>query len=234
MDLSSVISGAAQPQITRTNLAPFEVALPPLEVQEEIVKELEGYQAVIDGAQKVIDNWKPTVQINPNWEKVKLKDIISLSSGDFLPSKLQIEGKHFVYGGNGVNGTHNSYNTETKTIVIGRVGAYCGCIHITKEKSWVTDNALKVQINSPILNERYLALSLEALNLHSLAKVGGQPSISQTSVLEQNILLPSLEIQNQIVEKIQEEEKAIEECKKLIEIHKQKINDKIQSIWGNE
>ena len=38
----------------------------------------------------------------------------------------------------------------------------------------------------------------------------------------------------EIISKIEEEEKAIEEYKKLIEIHKQKINDKIQSIWGNE
>ena len=28
-------------------------------VQEEIVKELDAYQAIIDGAQKVVDNWKP-------------------------------------------------------------------------------------------------------------------------------------------------------------------------------
>ena len=46
------------------------------------------------------------------------------------------------------------------------------------------------------------------------------------------IYLPTIQEQKELVLKIQEEEKAIEECKKLIEIYKQKINDKIQSIWG--
>ena len=49
-----------------------EIPLPPLEIQEEIVKELDGYQAVIDGAQKVIDNWKPTLPINPEWENIRM------------------------------------------------------------------------------------------------------------------------------------------------------------------
>jgi restriction endonuclease S subunit len=75
--------------------------------------------------------------------------------------------------------------------------------------------------------------SQEALNLHRLAKIGGQPSISQASILEQCITLPSFDEQNQIVETIQEEEKAIEECKKLIKLHQEKINTKIKSIWGD-
>lgn len=225
--------GGAQPNISQGIIKNLQIPLPPLEVQEEIVKELDSYQAVIDGAQKVVDNWKPTIPINPNGDKVALKDIISLSSGNFLPSKSQIEGEHFVYGGNGINGTHNTYNTENKTIVIGRVGAYCGCVHITKEKSWVTDNAFKVKINSSNVNLRYLAIILEMLNLHRLAKIGGQPSISQTNILEQDILLPSLQEQQEIVDRIEKEENAIEECKKLIELHKEKINTKIQSIWGD-
>ena len=36
-DFNSVISGAAQPQITRHKLSPFKIPLPPLEVQKEII-----------------------------------------------------------------------------------------------------------------------------------------------------------------------------------------------------
>jgi len=46
-DLTSTISGSAQPQITRQSLAPFQIPLPPLSIQEEIVAEVEGYQQVI-------------------------------------------------------------------------------------------------------------------------------------------------------------------------------------------
>ena len=44
--------------------------------------------------------------------------------------------------------------------------------------------------------------------------------------------MPSLKIQNQIVEKIKEERKIIEGNKKLIEIYSKKIEDRINKIWG--
>ena len=46
-DMTSTISGSAQPQITRQSLAPFQIPLPPLSVQEEIVAGIEEYQQVI-------------------------------------------------------------------------------------------------------------------------------------------------------------------------------------------
>ena len=61
-----------------------------------------------------------------------------------------------------------------------------------------------------------------------------QANISVSGIESIEIFLPTVDEQLNLVEKIQEEEKAIEECKKLIEIHKQKINDKIQSIWENK
>ena len=83
-DFNSQAVGGTQKFVSLKFIRNYQVPLPPLEVQEEIVKELDGYQAVIDGAQKVIDNWKPTLPLNPNWQKVSLRNVISLSSGDFL------------------------------------------------------------------------------------------------------------------------------------------------------
>ena len=61
-DLSGSISGSAQPQITRRSLAPFEIPIPPLSVQLEIVLEIEGYQKVIDGARAVIASYEQKIQ----------------------------------------------------------------------------------------------------------------------------------------------------------------------------
>ena len=81
-DFSSVITGAAQPQITRQSLAPFEIPLPPLEIQQEIVAEIEGYQKIIDGARAVIDNYRPHISIDPEWPMVELGEIVDeLESG---------------------------------------------------------------------------------------------------------------------------------------------------------
>jgi restriction endonuclease S subunit len=47
VDIQSVISGSAQPQITREGLAPVKIKIPPLSRQEEIVDLISGFQLTI-------------------------------------------------------------------------------------------------------------------------------------------------------------------------------------------
>lgn len=54
--MKSVISGSAEPQITRASLSPFKIPLPPIEVQKEIVEQIEVKQNAIEAAKAVIDN----------------------------------------------------------------------------------------------------------------------------------------------------------------------------------
>ena len=56
-------------------LKTFKIPLPPIEIQEQIVAELENYQKVIDGAQTVAENWKPSFDVDPNWSIKKLGEI---------------------------------------------------------------------------------------------------------------------------------------------------------------
>lgn len=253
MDLSSVISGAAQPQITRTKLAPFEIVLPPLEFQEEIVKELDGYQSVIDGAQKVIDNWKPTLPINPNWEKAKLNDICDVRDGTHDSPKYYETGYPLVTSKNLIDGkidfTNISYitkedyekicqrsNVDNGDVLYAMIGTIGNPVVVKKDRDFAIKNValFKVGENNTKLNNKFLKYMLEnaTKDFNAQATGGTQKFVSLKFIRNYEILFPTLEIQQEIVSKIEEEEKAIEECKKLIEIHKQKINDKIQSLWG--
>ena len=56
------------------SLKKIKIPLPPLEVQEQIIAELDGYQKIIDGAKMVVDNYKPNIKIDPEWEMVELGD----------------------------------------------------------------------------------------------------------------------------------------------------------------
>ena len=61
-------------------LKEIKIPLPPLHIQEEIVKEIEGYQKIIDGARQVVENYKPTIKIDPSWALVKLGKICDITS----------------------------------------------------------------------------------------------------------------------------------------------------------
>ena len=70
-DLSSVITGSAQPQITRSSIRDFQIPLPPIETQQKIVEELEGYQKIIEGNKRFIEMYTQKVQnrIDEVWGK---------------------------------------------------------------------------------------------------------------------------------------------------------------------
>jgi type I restriction enzyme, S subunit len=72
----------------------------------------------------------------------KLESIFKLKSGNSLPAHKIVSGEFPVYGGNGIVGYHNEFMVDKPTIVIGRVGEYCGSIHLSENKSWITGNGL--------------------------------------------------------------------------------------------
>ena len=78
----------------------------------------------------------------------------------------------------------------------------------------------------------YLSQLLTQLNLNRYAKVGGQPSISQKTVTELSIAVPSIETQRKIVAQIEKEQALVNANNQLIEIFEQKIKDRIAKVWG--
>ena len=130
-------------------------------------------------------------QISSLYPMEKLYKVIRMNSGLFLPKNKQIEGEYPVLGGNGVTGNHNAYCFSGKRIVIGRVGEYCGNIHIVDGKYWITDNAFKVDKISDIVSWEYLAIALEYMNLNQYRSISAQPSISQSKILNLSIPIPS-------------------------------------------
>lgn len=61
-DLGPTISGSAQPQITRQGLAPFRIPLPPPEIQQSIVSEIEAEQALVNANRELVDRMERKIQ----------------------------------------------------------------------------------------------------------------------------------------------------------------------------
>ncbi len=186
-------------------------------VEKEIVL---GNKDVVLSAERYFVNDK--IQ-NTEYDLVQLENVFKLTSGKFLPKKDFVAGDYLVYGGNGVTGNHNEFFVENETIVIGRVGEYCGAVHLTKPKCWVTDNCLMVVEYLLDVDQRYLLRILNEANLNQYAKVGGQPSLSQSSIYEIKIPLPPLSIQQQIVAEIEGYQKIIDGAKQIVNHYKPTI-----------
>lgn len=245
--------GGARDYLKQADFILQQIPLPPLEVQEEIVKELDGYQAVIDGAQKVVDNWKPTLPINPEWKKVKLGDVCELTYG-YTDTALEIGDTRFIritdidifgqikdYDCKYINSNNETdkYLLHNNDIIVARTGATYGKTALFKGdyKAVYASFLIKLDFDkTKVYNPYYWAFAQSQDYINQAAKlVSGvaQPQFNANAIKNIEFYIPSIEIQKEIVLKIQEEEKAIEECKKLIKLHQDKINTKIQSIWGD-
>lgn len=191
-----------------------EIPLPPLEEQKRIAGILDQAAEICRLRTRAIDKLGTlgqaifhemfgSVVSNPyGFKRVLLGDLIKVSSGQGLTAKDMISGNFPVYGGNGINGYHNEGPVGANRIVIGRVGVYCGAVHVTRQPCWVTDNALLVRQLQPC-NVTYLAEALRVADLNQYAGRAAQPLISGSRIYPVEILLPPEDQQERFEEALQ-------------------------------
>lgn len=121
------------------------------------------------------------------WVIAKVKQCFKFRNGKGFSGVLKSfpdeEFCHPVYGGNGIIGYSDKYLLEEPTIIVGRVGEYCGNVFKTQNKSWVTDNAMMV---CDILLEDYdidfWVVMLNSLSFNHYSDSTGQPKITQGGI----------------------------------------------------
>ncbi|MCX6732898.1 MAG: N-6 DNA methylase [Candidatus Roizmanbacteria bacterium] len=76
--------GNTMPYIKLGMLQTFKIPIPPLEVQEQIVAELDSYAGIIAGAKQIISIWKPSFTVDPKWEMVTFgnDEVLQIIDGD--------------------------------------------------------------------------------------------------------------------------------------------------------
>lgn len=139
------------------------------------------------------------------WEWIRLQQIIQISSGNGLTAaEMKSDGNIPVFGGNGINGYHDKENVSESTLVIGRVGFYCGSIHITPSSAWVTDNAFITSFSKDNIYINFLSWLLKGTNLKENESATAQPVISGRKVYPIVVALPPISEQHRIVAKVAE------------------------------
>src|SRR3972149_3100110 len=255
--LKSFSGVAAVPIIKKSLFEHFSIPLPPLPEQKKIAEILSTVDSAIEKVDEDIEKtqrlkkglmqelltkgighkeFKNTEmgRIPREWEILNLSEVFRLASGKSRPSEIsdiQTEKMLYpIYGGNGILGYTNQSMINKETIVIGRVGEYCGSIHKTTKFSWITDNALyATNVLNHNLNLDFLTYWLTFLNLNKFKKESGQPLMTQTIVYSIKFPLPPLSEQKKITDILSTVDKRLEllrkKKEKLERVKKGLMND---------
>jgi len=78
-------------RVPRDYVENFQIPLPPLEIQKEIVSEIETYQKVINGARAVLDHYRPHIPIHPDWLMVPISEVSARITKGSSPTWQGIE-----------------------------------------------------------------------------------------------------------------------------------------------
>ena len=216
------------PNLSRGRLAELEVPQPEIDEQLAIVATLSRIREAIKIQEQSValaqDLKRTTMymlftrglknepqketEIGPmpeSWELIPCDQIFKLTSGKKRPSNLSDlpnnEKPFPVLGGNGVMGFADKwYLDDPKILVIGRVGEYCGAVHIASGKTWITDNALYVkEWHNEDADLEFVGAFLSHFDLNRFKRLSGQPLITQGMINEHSIPLPETIEQREIV-----------------------------------
>ncbi|EID70477.1 restriction endonuclease subunit S, partial [Streptococcus pseudopneumoniae] len=118
------------------------------------------------------------------------------SSGKFLDKHDRVFEGYPAYGGNGIAWKSRKYLIDNPTIIIGRVGAYCGNVRTTHGKVWISDNAIYIkEFKNSDFNLVFLLELMKVIDFSKFADFSGQPKITQKPLENQKYILPPLALQ---------------------------------------
>lgn len=156
---------------------------------------------------EITDEEKP-FDIPESWEWVRLGEIFLLQSGKNIKAENihheQTESYTYpCYGGNGIRGFVDFFNSEGDFPIIGRQGALCGNINRARGKFYATEHAV---LTATFANTdvSWACYFLKALNLNQYATATAQPGLAVSKINYVLIPLPPLAEQHRIVNKIEE------------------------------
>lgn len=216
-------TGATVKHTSPSKIYSYKGLIPPLETQKKIASILSGYDDLIENnlkrikileemAQQTYEEWfvrmrfpghdasRASASVNPEtglpegWEKVKLGDEFIIKNGkSFKGVNTDNPYDNKIYGSNGIIGYTNFSNTRN-SVIIGRVGAYCGSINYCSQDYWATDNTIYVEEKSNGISIELAYFILKKLNLRTFAGGAAQPLLTQNTINQLEILKPSKDL----------------------------------------
>lgn len=216
------VKGTKVIDVSATDMAKIKIPIPPLETQQKIVKILDKFtelEATLEATLEaelalrkrqyryyrdfLLDFDNQIGGIADGYQ-CRLKDVVWKTLGEVCHNissgknkKRDINGIYPIYGSTGVIGKTNEKVYGKQHILVARVGANAGFVHIGEGEYDVSDNTLIIDNKDNILFG-YLFYVLKNMKLNQFARGAGQPLLTAGQLKSLKIPIPPLPEQEKI------------------------------------
>lgn len=254
-EIKKRVHGIAMTHITKGMFDNIEIPLPPLSIQEEIVAEIEQYQKIIDGAREIIDNYRPTININSQWATAKVGDVVdfisgvTLSVGECLDSEglplitiadVGEDGKIYIDGIRTVSTTKKTNKLRKGDLLFNWRNGSKNLVGKTAlfdlDGDYIFASFLLGLRPHDNIDSKFLWVLLNQYRIEGkymqFMRQNVNGLFNREELQEVLIPVPEIELQREIVSAIEEEMEIVEHNKRLIEMFEKKIQNKLSEVWG--
>lgn len=207
-DISSLVTGGTQLKLNQGNLNRIRVAVPPLEVQREIVRILDQFtlleaelEAELEARRRQYEHYRESLLATDiaKSRRLRLDELFNLRAGNFIASsKIVVTSSdvHSIpcFGGGGLRGYVTEPNQRGDLVLIGRQGALCGNVKRASGEFYATEHAVVV---TPLagIDIRWAFHLLTGMNLNQYASKSAQPGLAVGTLNRLVVQVPSLDEQ---------------------------------------
>ena len=230
--------GCANKSLDIENFNLMKIPIPPMEKQELYVEYLDNINEITNDNKNKIDKYKRINEINLKIQlglnKVEIKklgEVCEVNYGTRITKKDNIIGEYDVYGGGDVSFTTNKFKREGFNIIIGRFALSKNCVRLLNKKLFLNDSGLSVKPYNNDLH-KYIGYYLyyNQNKIYELTRGTAQQNLDIEKFNLMKIPIPSLEVQNKIVEYLDNNNEIISNLEKENELNKIKAEEFFKQI----
>lgn len=214
-------NGGLTRRIKWRQLADYEFALPPLDIQKEISDKLwaayrlkETYKRLLASTDEMVKSqfieMFGDIQDTSTWDSV-----LTITNGKKYPGEYREKGTYKICGSGGTMGYGEISMCPANTIIIGRKGNINSPIFMD-EPYWIVDTAFCLQPNEH-LNPVYLYYWCKQFNFTRLNKQAVLPSLTKNDLYSITMAIPPTSLQKKFAEIVRQADKSKFELKRAIE-----------------
>lgn len=159
-------------------------------------------------------------------------DVLIIKNGKNQRAVENPDGKYPIYGSGGIMGYADDYICEADTVIVGRKGSINNPIFV-EEPFWNVDTAFGLVAKREVLLPRYLYYFCRNYDFERLNKAVTIPSLTKSDLLKIEITLPSLEIQEKIVNKLLKIEEVIQARQQQLQKMDELVKARFIELFGD-